>query len=288
MRRLSGKRRPRADRGLVAMLRRVGWRTAVPIVLCAVAFGILRWGVPSPVQGIWGDAEARLIDASAALGLKVADIRIDGRETIERRTILKALGVRPGDPIVAVDPARIKDRLERLPWVHAAIVERRLPDTLYIRVVERKPLALWQHNGKIELIDRSGAVIPVPRLDRFAKLPMVVGPHAAAHAADLLAMLASEPDLARRVSAAVRVGDRRWNLRLDNAVNVLLPAEGAGSAWVELARLDRRTGLLKRDLETVDLRLPDRLVLRLGPEALKGVQKEAAPPKKARAAAKST
>lgn len=288
MRRLSTKRRRRAGSGLVARLRRLGWRAAIPIVLGVVALGIARWGLPSAAQAVWRDAEARLIDASAALGLKVADIRIDGRETIERRTILKALGVRPGDPIVAVDPARLKDRLEALPWVHAAMVERRLPDTLYIRIVERKPLALWQHSGKIELIDRSGAVIPVPRLDRFAKLPMVVGPHAAAHAADLLATLASAPDLARRVSVAVRVGDRRWNLRIDNAVNVLLPAEGAGGAWAELARLDRRTGLLKRDLETVDLRLPDRLVLRLGPEALRGVQKEAPPPKKGRTAAKST
>ena len=135
-----------------------------------------------------------------------------------------------------------------------------------MRLVERKPLALWQHGGKLELIDREGAAIPVTGLDRFAKLPMVVGEGAASHAAEFLAVLASEPDLAARVTAAIRVGDRRWNLRIDNAVDVLLPAEAAASAWSQLARLERSSAILKREVQTIDMRLPDRLVLRVTPE----------------------
>ena len=100
-------------------------------------------------------------------------------------------------------------------------------------------MALWQHGGKIDLIDRSGAVIPVTRLDRFAKLPMVVGEDAAGHAAELLAMLGSQPDLAARVTAAIDVGGRRWNLRLDNAIDVLLPSDDPAAAWADLARLQR-------------------------------------------------
>jgi cell division protein FtsQ len=225
-----------------------------------------------------------MLEATALLGLKVSDIRVEGRETTDPETILAALAAGPGTPILAVNPARAKQQLEALPWVRKAVIERRLPCTLYVRLVERKPLALWQHRGKLELIDRDGAVIPVTRLDRFAKMPMIVGEGAATHAAELLEMLASDPDLAARVSAAIRVGDRRWNLRIDNAIEVLLPADQAASAWSQLARLERSSAILKRDVQSIDLRLPDRLVLRISPEP----PKEPAMSKKARPSAKNT
>jgi cell division protein FtsQ len=100
-------------------------------------------------------------------------------------------------------------------------------------------------------------------LSPFAKLPTVVGDDAAAHAAKLIGMLASAPDLAGRVTAAVRVDDRRWNLRIDNAIDVLLPEQDPAAAWARLSELERTSKLLKRDIQTVDMRLPDRLVLRV-------------------------
>src|SRR5207247_3922204 len=105
-----------------------------------------------------------------------------------------------------------KQPLGALLGVVTAVIERRLPGALYVRLVERKPLALWQHGGKIALIDRAGAVIPVARLDRFAKLPMVVGEGAASHAAELLDLLGNQPDLAARATTDIREGDRRWSL----------------------------------------------------------------------------
>jgi cell division protein FtsQ len=235
-------------------------------------------------ESLLQSAADRIVQGTGLLGLTVADIRVEGRETTDRETILAALGAGPGTPILAVNPARSREQLEALPWVRTAVIERRLPGTLYVRLVERKPLALWQHGGKLELIDREGAPIPVPRLDRFAKLPMVVGEGAASHAAELLEMLASEPDLASRVTAAVRVADRRWNLRIDNAVDVLLPAEEGASAWSQLARLERSSAILKREVQTIDMRLPDRLVLRVSPET----SKETPIPRKGRPLGKNT
>jgi cell division protein FtsQ len=225
-----------------------------------------------------------MVEATGLLGLTVSDVTVEGRETTDRETILAALGARPGTPILAVNPKRAKQQLETLPWVRAAVIERRLPGTLYVRLAERRPLALWQHSGKIELIDRVGTVIPVARLDRFAKLPMVVGDGAAGHAAELLDMLASEPDLAVRVTAAIRVGDRRWNLRIDNAIDVLLPADETAEAWAQLARLDRSSAVVQRDVQTIDIRLPDRLVLRVSPET----PRETPVTKKGRSPAKNT
>jgi cell division protein FtsQ len=217
----------------------------------------------------------RALAATAALGLVVSEINVEGRETTDAATIMAALAATRGTPMLAVSPSRAKQQLESLPWVRSASIERRLPGTLIVRLSERRPLAVWQHDGKLELIDKQGEVIPVKDLGRFAKLPTVVGERAAAHAAALLDLLGREPELAARVSAAVRVDNRRWNVRIDKAIEVLLPEEDLEGAWARLAALERQNSLLKRDVQTVDMRLPDRLVLR----TIAPAPKEAAPAK---------
>jgi cell division protein FtsQ len=271
-------------KGFGGALHRFTWWVCIPALVAGGVYGAAQLSRSPIGQKALQYATDRLLDGTARLGLVVADIRVEGRETTDRETILGALGAAPGTPILAMSPSWAREQLEALPWVRSAVVERRLPDTLCVRLVERKPLALWQHGGKLELIDREGAVIPVTRLDRFAKLPLVVGDSAARHAAELLDMLATEPDLASRVSAAIRVGDRRWNLRIDNAIDVFLPADAAASAWAQLARIERSSAILKRDVQVVDVRLPDRLFLRVSPEP----PKEAPPAKKGRQSANNT
>jgi cell division protein FtsQ len=238
----------------------------------------------SPARTPDGGLTSAMLSATGALGLIVDDIEVEGRTTTDTATILAALGAHAGTPILAVNPARAKEQLEALPWVRSAAIERRLPGTIFVRLVERTPLAVWQHDGKQELIDRDGTVIPVGDLSRFANLPTVVGgDQARLGAADLIDLLASEPDLASRVTAAVLVGDRRWNLRIDNVIEVMLPEDDAVSAWAKLAKLERASRLLQRDVQTVDLRLPDRLVMRVNDPA-----KETPPAKKTHPPGKST
>ena len=276
-------RRPRRS-GVARGIYRIGFWIGLPVLIGGSIYGAVQVSRSPLGPLLLRGAADRMVQGTGWLGLTVGDIRVEGRETTDRETILEALAAGPGTPILAVNPTRAKEQLEALPWVRTAVIERRLPGTLYVRLVERRPLALWQHGGKLDLIDREGAVIPVSRLDRFPKLPMVVGEGAASHAAELLEMLASEPDLAARVTAAVRVGDRRWNLRIDNAIDVLLPSDEAASAWSQLARLERSTTILKREVQTIDMRLPDRLVLRVSPEP----PKEAPMSKKGRPTAKNT
>ena len=255
----------------------------LPAALAAAAIGGFALSRLPVGEVAFAQATAAAIAVSARLGLVVGDIEVEGRDTTDAATILAALGAQRGSPILAVSPARAKQQLERLPWVRSAAIERRLPDTLYVRLVERHPLAVWQHGGRQELIDRQGEVIPVKQLSQFARLPTVVGEDAAKRAAALLDMLASESDLAARVTAAIRVDDRRWNLRIDNAIEVLLPEEDPAAAWTRLAALERSDKLLQRDIRAVDMRLPDRLVLRASaPPA------ETAPAKKAHASGKAT
>src|SRR5712691_2253805 len=259
-----------------AMRRALPW--AMAVMLAAGCYGGVVLSRLPVGQAIVGGVADRALAASAALGLVVGDIEVEGRETTDRATIMAALAAERGTPILAVSPSRAKEKLESLPWVRSATIERRLPGTLVVRLVERHPLAVWQHAGKHELIDREGAVIPVRDLTRFARLPTVVGDDAASHAAALLDMLAREPELAGRVD------DRRWNLQIDNAIDVLLPETNLAEAWARLAAQERANKLLQRDIRTVDMRLPDRLVLR----AAGAAPGEAAPAKKARASGKST
>ncbi len=241
--------------------RRTGIGAAVSVVILGLA-GL--WYGDWAERGLAAAGHA-VLAATAEAGFKVDDVLVEGRARTKRSAILKALGVARDTPILAFDPHAAKRRLEALPWVRAATVERRLPEAIFVRLVERKPRALWQHQGRLAVIDRGGDVIPGAKPEAFADLPLVVGAGAPGHAADLLAMLDSEPDLKTRVSAAVRVRDRRWNLRLDGGIDVRLPERDPAAAWAELARIQREHDVLGRDVVIIDLRMPDRLIVRTAP-----------------------
>jgi len=206
------------------------------------------------------------LDGTAGLGLRIEEVLVEGRARTDSDEILARLGLAVGKPILAVDPEAARAELEALPWVQSASVERQLPGTVFIRLTEREPLALWQENGVIQVIDRDGGVIPGVEPRRFAHLPLVVGPDAPAHAAKLIAVMNSEPDLRKRVTAAVRVGGRRWNVQIEGRIDVRLPEADTAAAWSQLARIERQQGLLSRDVIVIDLRLPDRLVVRTDPD----------------------
>jgi cell division protein FtsQ len=245
--------------------RRARFATAGAGGLAVVGLGWLM------VDGWYGRQLAAIGDslyaASASAGLNVQDVLVEGRARTQREAILATLGLSRGTPILSFDPHAAKERLETLPWVHEATVERRLPDTVYLRLSEREPLALWQYEGKLAVIDRTGQVIAGAPAAAFATLPVVVGEDAPRTAEALLRMLDSEPELRVRVAAAIRVQGRRWNIRLNDGIDIRLPESDAAAAWAELARLQREHEVLQRDVVTIDLRLPDRLVVRTAPGA---------------------
>lgn len=255
------------------------WRR--PPVIAAVGFLILA-GVSGGGFAVWQsgwiqhttqNVKWRLIAGSAHLGFSVNEIFVEGRNETDRESLRTALRLKRGAPILAFDPISAKRRVEGLPWVRSASIERQLPDVVHVRIVERRPLALWQRKGAFALIDTEGEIIPIKKLDRFNRLVVVVGVGAPRHAADLLDMLANEPSLALRVTAAVRVSGRRWNIHMDDRITVRLPEDSALDAWRQLAVLEKKHGLLERDLVGVDLRIPDRVVLRRSPIGKPGAKK---------------
>jgi cell division protein FtsQ len=192
------------------------------------------------------------------------DVLVEGRQHTDKNALIAALGVTIGDPILAFDPDEALARVERLPWVAHAIVERRLPDTLYVKLIEREPSARWQHAGKMSVIDQEGQELPQARIEDFAALPLVIGEDAPQEAENLLTTLKDFPSISKLMDSAVRVSERRWNLYLQPKVLVKLPEHDIGGSLKRLEQLIREQKILERNIVAVDLRLPDRLFLESG------------------------
>lgn len=244
------------------LLRPAGWLAFASIV---VLLGLIAMRSAAP-GGTLATMRERLGGATAFAGLRVTDVVIEGRANTPEPLLRSALGVSKGDPILAFSVELARQRIETLSWVEHATVERRLPGTVVVFLQERRPFAIWQHQGKFLLIDRNGQQVTNQNVAEFRQLPLVVGAGAPAAAAVLIDALTDRPDLQRRIVAAVRVGERRWNLRLNNGADVMLPEGHEVEALDRLMQLQQEHALLDRPLAAIDMRLGDRLVVRPKPE----------------------
>jgi cell division protein FtsQ len=200
---------------------------------------------------------------TAQMGLQLKDILVEGRNETSKDDLLKAIGLQTGDPILAFDPKRAKTEIEALPWVSQVSIERRLPDSLYVTITEKKPIALWQYQEQLSLIDSNGANIPNADRQKYKNLPLIVGEDAPQFAPALFDILESESHLKPMIASAVIVGKRRWDIHLKNGMIVKLPEKNAPAAWTQLALLDQEHKLLDRDIAIIDFRLPDRLIIKM-------------------------
>jgi cell division protein FtsQ len=252
---------------LLARLSRpgLGILYAALFLLLTVVYGTSR-------GGHWGEVGAALAGApdqiADAAGFRIRQIVINGRQQVSNGEILAALQFHPGRSLPFIDAAAARRRLIANPLVQDATVRKLYPDKIEITLDERHPFALWQHAGQLYVIADDGKTIE-KATGRFANLPLVVGDGAASHAHEILDALAAAPTLKGRVYAAVRVGDRRWNLRLNNGLDVKLPAHGLAAAVQHLAQLDSTYKLLERDITDVDLRFAGKVTVRLSDEAAK-------------------
>ncbi|GJL86092.1 MAG: hypothetical protein DHS20C02_18670 [Micavibrio sp.] len=244
------------------------WLRRFGITLGVVAFTV--WA------GAWfflSDADSKtahwtkqtMLEASAGMGFSVANILVEGRKYSDADVLLAIINVEKGDPLFSFNPDEAQELIEKVAWVKAAHVERRLPDTIYVGLEERQPLALWQKDKKLRLIDADGEVLTDRNLKKFKDLIIVVGVDAPARAPGLLNMLAAEPALGKRVESASWIGGRRWDMKLEGGINVSLPEDDIGFALRRLSVAQEEDGLLDKDIVSIDLRKEDRIIVRTRP-----------------------
>lgn len=248
-------------------------RLARPVLVSVVLVGLAAGGLH--LAHLMRN-EASFAPLRAELGRRVAmritAIAVSGRDMTPEAQVDQAIGVRVGDDILGFSVEAARRRLDALAFVERATVERRLPGTVVVQLVERRPFAVWQNHGRFVLIDRKGAVVADQGMngkdaEAFAELPLVVGLGAPEAADALITDLAAEPTVRAHVVAAVRVGQRRWDLTLRNGCDVMLPEGEEPAALHRLALLQRDQQLLARPLAAIDMRLGDRLVVRPRPVA---------------------
>jgi cell division protein FtsQ len=232
------------------------------IVLSVVAAAVMAWR-SGRLQTVYDQVAAKSLALSLQAGFRVEQVNLVGRDQTDAKAVLAAAGLKAGDSILAFDPEAARQRIESLPWISSAAVQRHLPDTITITIAERKPIALWQHNGKITLIDSNGNNLGTVAIESAPALPLIVGGDAPAHVSELLAALNDHPELAKRVQASSWIGSRRWNLKLDNGVEVRLPETGMPDALQQLADAEASSRVLERDVAAIDLRLAGKMIVQL-------------------------
>jgi cell division protein FtsQ len=240
--------------------------------LCGV--GVVTAGAWLWMSGTLEGMAQRTVDgaygATARAGFEVQAIYLSGRDRTPVAEVEKALAVGRGDPILRLSLDDLRRRLESISSVRFAAVERELPGALHVHLLEREPVALWQRRGRVAPVDDMGVVMTDIDIGNWRHLPLLVGEDAPEHVTEILSLLALEPKLAERFKAAVRVGGRRWNIRMDNGVEIKLPEDSPESAWKKLSQIDARQHLLERDVKVIDLRLQDRLFITVPPQDTPG------------------
>lgn len=214
---------------------------------------------------VGGRLESALHWAGIKAGFPLQNIRIWGQEHVSERELHRALALdkRQKQSLLFYDVHAARVHLLALPWVAGASVHKLYPKTLHVRLQEYKPFALWQKGRVFSVIDKTGHVITQRITAEHAGLPLAVGTGAAGRISEFLEILEDFPELRARMQAAVFIAERRWNLLLEEGITLRLPEVEIDTALKEIVSLDKKTALLSRGLLSVDLRLPDRIVLRM-------------------------
>jgi cell division protein FtsQ len=245
---------------------RIGVVATVIILLGSAGLGIIKGGHVDEVTTALSDARNAMANS---VGFRITAVAINGRKQLTQDEVLAIGGVNGRSSLLFLDAATVRDKLKANPWIGEATVQKFFPGQLQIDIVERTAFALWQQDGRLSVISDDGAVLEPYVSRRFTGLPLVVGKGAETRARDFLALVDRYPQVRSVMKAAVFVGERRWNLRLKDGLDVRLPENDVGNALATLTRLDKEERLFSRDIIAVDMRLPDRLTVRLSEDAAK-------------------
>ena len=245
---------------------RVGVAATVLILLGSTAFGIVKGGHVEELTSALSDTRNAFANAA---GFRITSVAINGRKQLSQDEVLAIGGVNGRSSLLFLDAEAVRGRLKANPWIAEATVLKLYPGQLQIDIVERSAFALWQQDGRLSVIADDGAVLQPYVSRRFITLPLVVGKGAETRARDFLALLDRYPQVRVATKAVVFVGERRWNLRLKDGLDIRLQENDVGNALATLSTLDKEDRLFSRDIVAVDMRLPDRLTVQLSDDAAK-------------------
>jgi cell division protein FtsQ len=250
----------------IRMPRGSGAAASTLLIGSSLMYGAVAGGHVSDITAHLAD----LRDAAAnTAGFRIASVALTGQKQISREDVLTAAGITGRTSLLFLDAESARKRLKANPWIAEATVLKLYPNRLQIGITERQAFAIWQKDGRLSVIAEDGTVLEPYVARRFTGLPLVVGAGAEKRAKDILTLIGNNPEIQGTVAAAILVAQRRWNLRLKSGIDIRLPETAVEGALATLVSLDREKKLLSRDIAAVDLRLPDRVTVRLSDESAK-------------------
>ena len=197
-----------------------------------------------------------------SMGFVIERVDVMGEGRLREEDVRRALGIYGGDYLFGVNMKEAQQRVESLSWVDRAVVRRLWPDRIVVQIIERQPYALWQNEGDVKVVDIKGGPIAEADVAQFANLTLFVGKAAGGQASDIHQIMGEFPGIAARVESYVNVSDRRWDMVMaEGSVRVMLPEKNMRTALRQLQNLHIQTQILDRTVETIDMRLGDRLTL---------------------------
>ena len=234
----------------------LGGMTTAVIVAAILAFRLPQLAGLALGEGVGG------------AGFTLKRVEITGAQRVSRLAIYNVAFDQDSMAMPLIDLAATRARLLRFGWIREARVSRRLPDTLVIDVVERQPVAIWQNNQQLSLIDGDGVVLEPVRVEHMPNLPLVIGPDANRHIGGLGTLLQAAPRLRPQVAGATWVGQRRWDIRFQSGELLTLPEgdDEARRAITRFAMMDQQDPLLGRGFARIDMRDPRRTYVRISRE----------------------
>ena len=245
---------------------RTGAVLTIAMLLGSAVLGVVKGGHVDELTSAISDTRNALANSA---GFRITAVAINGRRQLSQDEVLAVGGVNGRSSLLFLDAATVREKLKTNPWIADATILKLYPGQLQIDIVERSPYALWQQDGRLSVIADDGAALESYMSRRFATLPLVVGKGADLKARDFLALLDRYPQVRAATKAAILVGERRWNLRLKDGLDIRLPENDVGNALATLSKLDKEDRLFSRDIVVVDMRLPDRLTVQLSEDAAK-------------------
>ena len=258
--------------------RGLGSALAVALILTAAVVGAVRGGQYQAfvaAEGGVGNFLAR------GLGFGVTEVTISGVARLDEREVLALAGISPLSSVLFFDVDAARAGLMKAPLVQSAGVRKLYPNRLVIDIVERGPVALWQHDGDVSIVAADGAALDALKDARLDDLPFVVGKGANKRLKEYLGLIDAAEELRPKIEAGVFVSERRWNLHMKTGVDVKLPEDDPVTAVRTLVKLERSSKILERDILAIDLRVPQRAFVRLTADAAAArAEKLAAKPKK--------
>ena len=211
----------------------------------------------------------KVLEFTANRGFRVANIMVEGRHYTDVEILKAIINIKKDDPLFLFEPDSARDILEKLSWVKTAQVERRLPDTIYVKLEERTPMALWQRSKELSLIDTEGEILTDNGLEKFKNYIVLVGDDVPERAPEFLKLLSSEPQILSKVEAAKSVSGRRWDITLKSGAVVKLPEEEVELALTRLAKMQDEENIMDKDIQVIDVRELSRITVRTKPGAVR-------------------